>query len=290
MKMHYQIALAIFMCTTSQLIFASDDKAESGQGTFFLGKLFSKSENFTELKRQRRQLNNDISHNEREIKSLENQAEQLTKDLEDAPSEIRALEDRIRVTEVKIAKTSDTKTDQKKSPQNTTRAKLEELLDEDGLYSASSIDQLRSIKQRLEQRKKDINEKIQKSVQLKDEIKKRRDELEGKQAALVDLEDRISVSLNVGTNQYIYRTLVSAIFAAIVFYLVLQFFKIVQDNEEVKKSIFSGDAGIQFITLFSIVIAVILFGILEILGANELSALLGGLSGYILGKSSPPKI
>ena len=47
-------------------------------------------------------------------------------------------------------------------------------------------------------------------------------------------------------------------------------------------------------TLFSLVIAIILFGITEILQAKELSALLGGISGYILGRvttdrtSAPP--
>jgi hypothetical protein len=62
------------------------------------------------------------------------------------------------------------------------------------------------------------------------------------------------------------------------------FFWIAFSNDEVKKAIFSNEAGIQFITMFSIVIAVILFGIIGILESKELSALLGGLSGYILGK------
>jgi hypothetical protein len=49
-------------------------------------------------------------------------------------------------------------------------------------------------------------------------------------------------------------------------------------------AIFSGQAGMQFVTLFSLVIAIILFGITSILEAKELAALLGGLSGYILGR------
>jgi hypothetical protein len=92
--------------------------------------------------------------------------------------------------------------------------------------------------------------------------------------------------MNNSEKEYIYRGVVSLIFAAIVFWLIMKFYKVIGEDSSVKRSVFGGDSGIQFITLFSIVIAVILFGILDILGANELSALLGGLSGYILGKSS----
>jgi hypothetical protein len=47
-----------------------------------------------------------------------------------------------------------------------------------------------------------------------------------------------------------------------------------------------GEFGIQFVTLFSLIIAIILFGVLKILEGRELAALLGGLSGYILGRTS----
>lgn len=53
------------------------------------------------------------------------------------------------------------------------------------------------------------------------------------------------------------------------------------------RQIFAGQAGIQFVTLFSLVIAIILFGIITILEGKELAALLGGLSGYILGRATP---
>src|SRR5207247_2857890 len=53
-----------------------------------------------------------------------------------------------------------------------------------------------------------------------------------------------------------------------------------------RRAIFAGQTGIQFLTLFSIVIAIILFGITGILADKELAALLGGISGYILGRSS----
>ena len=53
-----------------------------------------------------------------------------------------------------------------------------------------------------------------------------------------------------------------------------------------REAIFTGESGIQFVTLFSLVIAIILFGVLKILEGKELAALLGGLSGYILGRGS----
>jgi Na+-transporting methylmalonyl-CoA/oxaloacetate decarboxylase gamma subunit len=43
--------------------------------------------------------------------------------------------------------------------------------------------------------------------------------------------------------------------------------------------------GMQFVTLFLIVIAIILFGIMGTLEGREFAALLGGLSGHILGKA-----
>jgi hypothetical protein len=52
------------------------------------------------------------------------------------------------------------------------------------------------------------------------------------------------------------------------------------------REILRNDRGLQFITLFSLVIAITLFGLLNILEGKELAALLGGLSGYILGRSN----
>jgi hypothetical protein len=54
---------------------------------------------------------------------------------------------------------------------------------------------------------------------------------------------------------------------------------------EVIEEIFRGRAGLQFITIFSLVIAIILFGIAGVLEGKELAALFGGLAGYILGQS-----
>ena len=62
--------------------------------------------------------------------------------------------------------------------------------------------------------------------------------------------------------------------------------RVVRANPAVGSSIFAGDAGLQFITLFSLIIAIILFGLTDVLQGRELAALPGGISGYILGRSA----
>jgi len=49
------------------------------------------------------------------------------------------------------------------------------------------------------------------------------------------------------------------------------------------------DGGLQFVTIFILMIAIILFGILNILEGKELAAILAGISGYILGRGSKSK-
>jgi hypothetical protein len=96
--------------------------------------------------------------------------------------------------------------------------------------------------------------------------------------------------LRINKDLSLFTTIATAIFALLVGFVILGFFNIASKSESVKNAIFAGDSGIQFVTLFSVVIAIILFGILRILDGKELAALLGGLSGFILGKSTtrPP--
>jgi hypothetical protein len=67
---------------------------------------------------------------------------------------------------------------------------------------------------------------------------------------------------------------------------VIAGFFAVSFDHRVRRAIFAGQAGIQFVTMFLLVSAIILFGIMGTLEGRELSALLGGLSGYILGHVS----
>jgi len=87
--------------------------------------------------------------------------------------------------------------------------------------------------------------------------------------------------------QHGFKFKTSLTFAALVGVVIIGFFVIALRDKHVGREIFGGQAGIQFVTLFSLVIAIILFGIIDILEGKELAALLGGLSGYILGRATP---
>ena len=83
-----------------------------------------------------------------------------------------------------------------------------------------------------------------------------------------------------------FRTDTSWVFAGLISAVIIGFFVLAFKDEVMRRAIFSGETGIQFLTLFSVVIAIILFGIINILEGKELAALLGGLPGYILGRTS----
>jgi hypothetical protein len=112
-------------------------------------------------------------------------------------------------------------------------------------------------------------------------------DLLGKLNSLLSNADEKIASLfgknDAGNN---FKKTMSITFALLVGAVILGFFVIAFRDESVRKAIFSNESGIQFITLFSLVIAIILFGIVEVLEGKELAALLGGLSGYILGRGT----
>ncbi len=93
-----------------------------------------------------------------------------------------------------------------------------------------------------------------------------------------------------------FRMWITSIFSTCVGGLLLFFFVFITRRAEtnlVKDFLASGN-GLQFITLFSLVIAIILFGVLGILEGRELAAILSGISGYILGRgiqtpAQPPR-
>ena len=103
---------------------------------------------------------------------------------------------------------------------------------------------------------------------------------------LVSLDELSASLLQTDILNINYTDRSTYIFGALVGAVIIGFFAIALLSEEVRKAIFAGDSGIQFVTLFSLVIAIILFGVLKILEGKELAALLGGLSGYILGRGS----
>ena len=100
----------------------------------------------------------------------------------------------------------------------------------------------------------------------------------------LSIEDSINALLIPETEQNSFKFTITVAFSILVGLVIAGFFAISWHDQVVRQAIFSGQSGIQFLTLFSLVIAIILFGITGILEGKELAALLGGLSGYILGR------
>jgi len=114
----------------------------------------------------------------------------------------------------------------------------------------------------------------------------KRVELENTRNELFKLDRRIASLLNFEENRNEFRKLTSFAFCGLVAVVILGFYLIAFFKSQIAETIFAGEKGIQFITLFLIIIAITLFGIMGILESKELAALLGGLSGYILGRVS----
>ena len=118
---------------------------------------------------------------------------------------------------------------------------------------------------------------------LNDEIAKKR-ELFNKDKDLLQCIQETIPQLTSPDQQF--RVYMSLGFAFLIAIVIGGFFYLASSDEVMRRAIFSGETGIQFLTLFSLVIAIILFGIINILEGKELAALLGGLSGYILGRTT----
>jgi hypothetical protein len=108
-------------------------------------------------------------------------------------------------------------------------------------------------------------------------------ELKKQQSAI---EFEMNLRADIENPKQSFRTTMSVTFGLLVGLVIIGFYVLAYRDEKVRSEVFSRQTGIQFITLFSLVIAIILFGITGILESKELSALLGGLSGYILGRTS----
>ncbi|MDP9266935.1 MAG: hypothetical protein M3P27_01240 [Acidobacteriota bacterium] len=111
-------------------------------------------------------------------------------------------------------------------------------------------------------------------------------ELQKKKREKENVEWRISELIDIERPRQEFKKTMSLDFSFLVGLVILGFFVVSWRDPVVRRSIFAGQSGIQFITLFSLVISIILFGITGILQDKELAALLGGLSGYILGRGA----
>jgi hypothetical protein len=116
-------------------------------------------------------------------------------------------------------------------------------------------------------------------------LREKQKELEVKQETARRVRARIAQLLDPEQE---FKRMMSITFAALIGLVIAGFFWLALKDPSLREKVFGGQAGMQLLTLFSLVIAIILFGITGILEGKELSALLGGLSGYILGRSSDP--
>ena len=107
--------------------------------------------------------------------------------------------------------------------------------------------------------------------------------LDDKRALVRCIQNRLST---IFSPEQDFKLWMSLAFAFLIGLVIAGFFGLSNKDATMRRAIFSGQTGIQFLTLFSIVIAIILFGITGILQDKELAALLGGISGYILGRTS----
>ncbi len=201
--------------------------------------------------------------------------------LKDAEDKIQELESKLKLfrldnnisDDVDIAKLKG-KTEESQNFLNSYKDKLSEYnrdlqISQDDLErTKKELDEIKEVQHNIENKKKEL-------YQLSNSIF----ELDNK---LYDLFNRDSLN-----NKF--RLNISIAFVLLVALVIIGFYWIAIRKESVAKNIFSGEKGIQFITLFLIIIAIILFGIMGTLESRELSALLGALSGYILGKTSVPQ-
>lgn len=121
---------------------------------------------------------------------------------------------------------------------------------------------------------------------LKAELQTKQMQLIEKKATMQNVRKTLA---SIYTPEQSFKLWMSITFAALIGFVIIGFFLLSYIDPTIRQAIFSGQTGIQFLTLFSLVIAIILFGITAILQDKELAALLGGLSGYILGRYNRSK-
>lgn len=140
--------------------------------------------------------------------------------------------------------------------------------------------------------REEIDDKIR---ELEDQKKYYTDLLKKKQNVITNIKNiegdiyncikQIDSALSPEYKQQDFRTNISIYFTILIGLLLSIFFFIIyrRSDSNLSKDLLSGN-GLQFVTLFVLIIAIILFGILSILQGSELAAILSGISGYILGK------
>jgi hypothetical protein len=209
---------------------------------------------------------------------LKNSRAQIIAEIDSKKNDIRRNEDEARrissgpVIEIEayIQRTQKEVEEQKKRFNSEQRPDIKQNLGRDLSYKEEQVARARSD---LEQR-----------IKFDKDADVARGGLKNLEKQLFDVEAQINDLLARDVVAQNFKSQISLYFAIVVGLMILCFFGVAFYDEKVRVTIFSGQTGMQFVTLFSIIIAIILFGITGILGDKELSALLGGLSGYILGR------
>jgi hypothetical protein len=111
-------------------------------------------------------------------------------------------------------------------------------------------------------------------------------DIEAKTTELRNVELKLNRLTNIALVLQDFKTKISWAVALVVLVVYIAFMIIAYRDEVVRRRVFDAGSALQFLTLFLLIIAIILFGVTGILEGKELSALLGGLSGYILGRVS----
>lgn len=105
------------------------------------------------------------------------------------------------------------------------------------------------------------------------------------QQDIFQAEQAIYAALSPEFRDQDFRVWISLTFSGLIALILFAFFFIIYRRSDalLYRQMLSS-AGLQFITVFVLITAIILFGILRVLGGSELAAILSGISGYILGK------
>jgi hypothetical protein len=99
------------------------------------------------------------------------------------------------------------------------------------------------------------------------------------------VEAAIDTALDPEYDNMQFRIWVSGFFSMLIAVMIIAYFTtIFRSSQENIGPLLLSDGGLQFVTIFVLIIAIILFGILSILEGRELAAILSGIAGYILGR------
>ena len=262
--MNRYMVLMFVLLFSSFSCWSDEPAVENNQGYSLTQDLKNLPDDFQSLIVLRKKMIINQNALEEQLRKLEEERKYLDPSTDDVDLRISELQRRILREQSEIEKL-----EAKGSLTDDERRNLQQL--------KSYIEEDKSFIDRLERDKKRI-------ISLDSEINLLSRKLDKTFNDMAPIEQKIANLLNLEEERNSFRTLVSVAFCVLVAIVIIGFYVIAIKKEQIAESIFSGEKGIQFVTIFLIVIAIILFGIMGILESKELSALLGGLSGYILGR------